>query len=477
MKQFTHAWLAMMAMKRIEYCKSIPVKQQDDAKALITWFKNYRDLVLQGAWYPDMVFKDMSSSHIAKYFPLADYQKKGSGLESALADDVGELEGEEGEANEENPKIRVESKFRRMPSTLQLFKERKESPQYDQPYIQFKRHNLCDRCESFTESLIDSFKILTMENPGAPVIPSNNHIAMRFFILSHYIADGHMPLHCDARSFYNKNEVHAFIEQMWDDQVKAAYRIDEYNNRFYYDKDGYPLFAEDVEPSPLIQYVEKELREREFFWGWGDDNNNTWDYMSGITQYSYLMAYRLVPADRDPARISTEYYMGTEAYQKHFEEYSKIILSDAVESIAKVWLHAWCRYRSWFRDHELSILKEKTKTAKTAYDQADKIIDKHPDLIIAKQEAIEEAEAVLAARQQELDEALAQNKSAKKKTESRDAAARKLEKLQAGLAELEAELDKAVSYWDIYEAVYLAAMLEMRSKEAEIKKYGKTNSV
>jgi len=148
-----------------------------------------------------------------------------------------------------------------------------------------------------------------------------------------------------------------------------------------------------------------------------------------------------------------------------------------VESIAKVWLHAWCRYRSWFRDHELSILKEKTKTAKTAYDQADKVIDKHPDLITAKQEAIEEAEAVLAARQQELDEALAQNKSAKKKTESRDAAARKLAKLQADLSDLEAELDKAVSYWDIYEAVYYAALLEMRSKEAEIKKYGKTNSV
>ena len=49
MKHYTHAWLAMMAMKRIEYAQ-IPVKQQDDAKALISWFKNYRDLVLQGSW-------------------------------------------------------------------------------------------------------------------------------------------------------------------------------------------------------------------------------------------------------------------------------------------------------------------------------------------------------------------------------------------------------------------------------------------
>ena len=476
MKQYTHAWLAMMAMKRIEYAK-IPVKQQDDAKALITWFKNYRDLVLQGAWYPDSVFKDMSSSHIAKYFPLADYQKKDSGLESALADDVGEIDGEPEEVNDENPKIRIESKFRKMPQTLRMFNRGKGSVLYDQPYIQFKRHNLCDRCESFTESLIDSFKILTMENPGAPVIPSNNHIAMRFFILSHYIADGHMPLHCDARSFYNKNEVHAFIEKMWDDQVQAAYKIDEYNERFYYDKDGYPLLNEDTEPSPLIKYVEKELRDRSFSWDWGDDNNNTWDYMSGITQYSYLLAYDLIPADRDPKQISTEYYMGTEAYQEHFEEYSKIILGDAVESIAKVWLHAWCRYRSWFRDHELSILKAKTKTAQTVFNATDKIIDTHPGLITKKQDAIEAAEQTLQAREDDLNDAISKGKSVKTKTESRNAAARKVEKLKEELSRLEAELDKAVSYWDIHQAVYIAAQLEMKSKEAEIEKYGKTNSV
>ena len=476
MKQYTHAWLAMMAMKRIEYAK-IPVKQQDDAKALITWFKNYRDLVLQGAWYPDSVFKDMSSSHIAKYFPLADYQKKGSGLESALADDVGEIDGEPEEVNDENPKIRIESKFRKMPQTLRMFNRGKGSVLYDQPYIQFKRHNLCDRCESFTESLIDSFKILTMENPGAPVIPSNNHIAMRFFILSHYIADGHMPLHCDARSFYNKNEVHAFIEKMWDDQVQAAYKIDEYNERFYYDKDGYPLLNEDTEPSPLIKYVEKELRDRSFSWDWGDDNNNTWDYMSGITQYSYLLAYDLIPADRDPKQISTEYYMGTEAYQEHFEEYSKIILGDAVESIAKVWLHAWCRYRSWFRDHELGILKAKTKTAQTMFNATDKIIDTHPGLITKKQDAIEAAEQTLQAREDDLNDAISKGKSVKTKTESRNAAARKVERLKEELSRLEAELDKAVSYWDIHQAVYIAAQLEMKSKEAEIEKYGKTNSV
>ena len=471
MKHYTHAWLAMMAMKRIEYAQ-IPVKQQDDAKALISWFKNYRDLVLQGAWYPDAVFKDMSSSHIAKCYPLADYEKnKGAGIDSELAKDAGK------NAQKKNPKIRIESDFRRMPASLKMYDWGKKSKMYGQPYILFKRHNLCDRCESFTESLIDSFKVLTMENRGAPVVPTNNHIAMRFFILSHYIADGHMPLHCDARSFHANNEVHAFIEEEWDTQVQAAYKIDYENDRFFYDKDGYPLFKEDAEPSPLIQYVEKELRDREFTWAWGADNNNTWDYMSGITQYSFLMAYDLVPADREPKKISKRSYIATDAYREHFEEYSKIILSDAVESIAKIWLHAWCRYRSWFRDHELACSNEKLKAAEADYVGSAKIRETYPDLIVAKKAAVAKAEETLQTKQAELDDAIAKKRSAKSKTEARDKASEKVKKLQRELEDLENALDKAVSYYDIYQAVYIAAKLEVASKEAEIEKYGKTTSV
>ena len=471
MKQYTHAWLAMMAMKRIEYAQ-IPVKQQDDAKALISWFKNYRDLVLQGSWYPDAVFKDMSSSHIAKCYPLAAYESNnGEGIDTDLANDAGKR------VQKNNPKIRIESDFRQMPDSLQMYAFAKESPMYGQPYIRFQRHNLCDRCESFTESLIDTSKILTMETRGAQAVPTNNHIAMRFFILSHFIADAHMPLHCDARSFYGNNEVHSFIEQEWDDQVQAAYGIDLENERFFYDKDGYPLFREDGEISPVIQYVEKELRDREFTWPWGEDNNNTWDYMSGITQYSYLMAYDLIPADRDPKQITKKYYMKTAAYQEHFEEYSKIILADAVESIAKVWLHAWCRYRSWLRDHELACSKEKLRVAEADYKGAGKIMETYPALIEAKGVSVKEAEAMLEVRQTDVDEALANNRSAKTTTDARDRASARWKKLQRELEDLQNALDKAVSYIEIYQACYVAAQIEVATKEEEIKKYGKTSTV
>ena len=81
------------------------------------------------------------------------------------------------------------------------------------------------------------------------------------------------------------------------------------------------------------------------------------------------------------------------------------------------------------------------------------------------------------ARQADLDEALSKNRSAKKKTEDRDKASEKVKTLQRELEDLENALNKAVSYYDIYQAVQIAAQLEVASKEAEIEKYGKTTSV
>ena len=441
MKKYTHAWLAMMAMKRIEKAK-IPARQQDDAKVLITWFKNYRDFVLSGSWYPDSVFKDMSTSHIVKYLPDPSGTNKS---------------------------------FRVMPKTLQMYQLGLKSDMYGTPFYIEKRHNLCDRCESFTESLIDSFKILTMENEGSPIVPSNNHIAMRFFILSHYIADGHMPLHCDGRSFYNDNEVHAFIEQEWDDQVRASYLIDEDNERFFYDPEGYPLKSEQG-LSELMKYVEDELESREFIWSWGSGCNNTWDYMSGISQYSYLMAYRLVPGDHIPAEISKALYMESDAYKEHFLEYSKVILADAVESIAKVWLHAWVRYRDWFRGTELAYLKEQSKKAENDLKAANKTIAKFPESKEKQALKVETARKSLDTKQADYDKAMAKGTNADAKAEALSKAKAKLSEALEKLAGLEAEYKEAEASLENLKAILLAAKIQVKRKEEEIKKYADSNS-
>lgn len=309
MKKYTHAWLAFMAIKRLQYA-AIPEKVQKDAQSLVKWFKDYRDFVISGSWYPDDVFKDMATSHVIKYHP------------DATSADVS---------------------FRKMPKTLKCYQLGLKSPLYKQPF-RITAGNLADRCESLAHGIVDSFKMLRVEDKGSPITPSCNHIATRFFILSHYIADCHMPLHCDARSFSSDDNIHGFIESEWDKQVNKSYRIDKDNERFFYEPDGYPLSTNKM--TALIKSVEEELVSREFIYEWGTGNNNTWDYMSGVSQYSYLMAYRLIPQEYDNTNLTKAKVHELEMW-KDFDGYSRAIFVDAIDSIARIWLHTWARYRKW----------------------------------------------------------------------------------------------------------------------------------
>ena len=308
MKKYSHAWLAFMAIKRLQY-GPIPEELKEDANSLVKWFHDYRDFVIEGSWYPDEVFKDMATSHVIKYRPAP-----------------------RSEARE----------FKKLPRTMKLYTLGQKSDLYKKQFT-IESGNCADRCESIAHSIIDNFKILRMEDRGCPLTTTNNHIAMRFFILSHYIADCHMPLHCDCRSFSSGANIHGFIESEWDKQVRKSYNIDIPNNRFFYDPAGYPLYAK---PTPLILAVEDDIINREYYHPWGPGNGNTWDYISAVSEYSYLMSYRLIPAEYDDKNLTKEVYLGTEAYSK-LEEYSRAILCDAVDSIARVWLHVWARYRTW----------------------------------------------------------------------------------------------------------------------------------
>lgn len=310
MKQYTHAWLAFMAIKRLEKSE-IPVAYRNEAKDLIKWFKNHRDFVLQGAWYPDAIIKDMATSHVLKYKP--DNTSK-------------------------------ENRFKELPREYHLFKIGKTSEYYKKPYS-IEAGNLPDRCEAIAHSIVDNLKMQESEGKGSPISPTDNHIATLFFMLSHYIADAHMPLHCDVRSFSDKEDIHAHIEKEWDDLVHKCYDIDYDNNRFFYDPAGYPLKKAD---DPIIDWLEKEIINRKFSVAWGEANENTWDFMSAITQYSFLLAYKMIPQNYNENNLDWNAFRNLNG--NNFDEYSKFILIDSIDSISKVWLRIWNKYLSWMRN-------------------------------------------------------------------------------------------------------------------------------
>lgn len=319
MKKYTHAWLAMMAMKRLDKA-SIPEVDGTGASAkplakyansLVRWFKNYRDFVVQGAWYPDEVLCDQGMSHGLKHTPF----------------DLGE-----------------KPKFMKLPDTMEIYNlMRAESPIFKkkQAFIVVKG-NLNARCDAMAHTIVDNFKIQYHEEKGNPIIPSSTHMAMRFYIMSHYLADSHMPLHCDARAL---GGIHASIEKSWEDQIKKSYRIDDKNNRFYYDPDGFPLATDEM--TSLIKAVEEDLVTRPFIYSWGASGYSTREYVESVAQYSYMLAHEMVP--ENIGDISWSKYKETETYQR-FDEYSAKLLADAVDSIARAWLHVWIRYREWGPD-------------------------------------------------------------------------------------------------------------------------------
>ncbi|MBO4332452.1 MAG: hypothetical protein IKP81_12570 [Paludibacteraceae bacterium] len=71
--------------------------------------------------------------------------------------------------------------------------------------------------------------------------------------------------------------------------------------------------------------------------------------MSGVSQYSYLFSYYLVPESFTPSQSYTEFTNLTE-WGRNFDTYNKMIFADAIDSIARIWLHVWIKYRNWLKE-------------------------------------------------------------------------------------------------------------------------------
>jgi len=325
MKKYTHAWLAFMAIKRLEDANISGVDDREYADSLIEWFKSHKDGVIRGAWYPDSLIKDNSNSHVLKFEPS-------------------------GEAAKE---------FKQLPAKYLSYKYGESSPVRNMGFKLFdEKDNLPDRCESIAESVIDHLKVQESEEKGSPVSPTDNQMALWLFMLSHYVADAHVPLHCDSRKFSEEKDIHGQMEGAWDNEIEHYYKIDKGNERFFYDQYGYPLMDSDKDQeyqSSYLKKVEDELSRREFTESFGTGNKNVWDFMKATCQHSYLLSYRFLPPECNPTNVTLENWKSSGSIK--FEELSVAVLSDAIDSIARILFRVWRRYMRWEKEQ-----REKAKS-------------------------------------------------------------------------------------------------------------------
>jgi len=315
MKKYTHAWIAFKAIERLE-----SITQNDPnceaAESLIRWFMSHKDGVINGAWYPDSLIKDNDTGHILKLTP--DLAQPGN-----------------------YPALNL---------GMQSFRLRAKSLAWTTGYKVEPKGNLPERCEALAHSVIDNLKVQQVEARGSPVAPTGNHVAQKLFMLSHYVADAHVPLHCDSRQFSGGADVHSMMEEGWEGEVIQCIAIDTPNQRFVYGTNGYPSV-----PNPVVYSnsylgpVERELSARSFSDDYGDGNSNVLEYMHAVCRYSYLLSYSFIPPKFNPTNVTRANWQALPGQTVSFGDMNTAVLADAIDSVARIWLRVWRRFADWWR--------------------------------------------------------------------------------------------------------------------------------
>ena len=168
---------------------------------------------------------------------------------------------------------------------------------------------------------------------------SARQIAMTFFILSHYIADAHMPLHCDLRDFKQRDlglrvskRVHERLEQYWEDKLPSDEELDALEDA---------TLNQVVTNLPAGSLLRRLNRDGNFALSTrltkikGDE----WKEIVNICRVSYAVSREWIP---DNAQ-SLDDIVGAHS-QAVLDDVSTRIFHDAVESVARIWLTVWDRF-------------------------------------------------------------------------------------------------------------------------------------
>ena len=265
-----------MAAKRLYSVKSkVSDTNKDAINRLLRFIRENNDGIVQGAWFPDSVIHDNSTGHIWK-----------------LAADSGSG-----------------TRIHKLPSTSKIrkiVKNRKEDEA-----VKLMKGNLPDRCQALAYEIRDKLKIkhnvaVKQKNPGAAIIPTNNEIALSFFMLAHYVADSHMPLHCDTRKF--RDSIHGHMEGYWEGEIKNDYTLlvdpARKDKQFQLDGNGFP---KGKVLGSFLSAVNDDVKNRRFVVGFGSANNNVWDYIVDVCYYSYLLSTKIMPLSVNISITKSQY--------------------------------------------------------------------------------------------------------------------------------------------------------------------------
>ena len=323
MKKHSHAWLAL---KAVELLKSYEGKFSEERdkylKRFLKFISTHPSTFVRGAWFPDTVISDNTQGgHTWKYY----------------------LDPQNGKSEKRRPPSHngclafVKGKLNRKVS------------------LDLKISDLPDRCEALGQMIRDSVLITNKMDSGDVVVFNDSQIALLFLMLSHYICDAHVPVHCDNRDFYTPSKVHPDLEEFWEKEIIKYYNVSKKAQQFDLDAEGNLQRnnkKKGYEDSILYQCDEllaqlkwDRMDSAKMHWSafLGNGNNNFWDYLVSVCLVSFHMSQLMFTPDSG-VEYNKIRIMKVPRFKENVEKYSPYILSDAISSVAMLWLASWERW-------------------------------------------------------------------------------------------------------------------------------------
>jgi hypothetical protein len=330
--QPTHAWLAVEAYRKILAESKTPGGRARKLDGLATLLGDHLCDVVVAAWLPDSLIKDMTYGHIFKNAPYSGDQAARFTLSKAKLTSL-------------------------LPSNAQLpgvAFDLVPDDWWEGAYRVKPNGGHCPaRVMALSQSARDMFRMgdeAVVALTGIPSAPGcaeiaepflypPRHIASVLWMMSHYIADGHMPLHCDGRALAStaKQHTHSKMETLWGKQVPGIF-----DNNTILD-----VSADDVLAAPMPQGSHFEGIDFSGAVPKLRGDQDPWVASVFACRGSFAASLALVPPTVAPVDdqvtevglddILAEGFCGEE----RFWVVSRAVMADAANAVAMMWQDAW----------------------------------------------------------------------------------------------------------------------------------------
>lgn len=325
MKKYTHAWLSLKAIELLKsYQGNFSEERNKRLERFLKFIAQFPDTFVRGAWFPDTVIKDnVAGGHTWKY----------------EADDV----------NGRTVSYRPPSHN----TCIQFVEDRLDT----KVLLDARTSDLPDRCEALGQTIRDAILITNKVTSGDVVVFNDSQVALLFLMLSHYICDAHVPVHCDKRDFYTPSKIHPDLEEYWEKEIKKYYKVSTISEQFDLDEDQNLQRNEKAKNYEASFLCKCDEILQNAYWenmadageGWktflGRTNNNFWDYLVSICFVSYLLSEKMFPLQPpDGVDYDTVSIMKTSPFKESVIELSPYIFADAINSVALLGFAAWERW-------------------------------------------------------------------------------------------------------------------------------------